>query len=249
MRTNRRSVLGALSAALILSSARAQAPTWKVFGSDRYEPLLYPKDGQPAGTLAETLLASQRLSGDRFALELVLWQRALRLAEAGEGGLLGVSRNREREVWLDFSRPIYEDRLLLLVRKGEAFRFRSLADLEGKRIGMAMGTTGGDAFDEAERNGRLQVIRDQSAPRRLQALLAGRMDAAVIGGGPASLGRVVGRMPDPEAGRARLELMDNPLLRDPLHLAFPKRLGAGAVIDRFNAALLALRRAPPPGPG
>lgn len=248
MRLRRRDLLTVLSAALASPDGMAQASSWKVFGSDRYEPLLYPKNGQPAGTLAEILLASQRHSGDRFALELLLWQRALRLAEAGEGGLLGVSRNRERETWLDFSRPIHEDSLLLLVRKGEAFRFRSLADLEGKRIGMALGTTGGDAFDEAERSGRLQVIRDQGAPRRLQALLAGRMDAAVVGGGRTSLERVIGRLPDPQAARNGLELIDNPLLRDRLHLAFPKRLGAGAVLERFNGALLALRLAPA-GPG
>lgn len=220
--------------------ARGQAAAWKVFGSDRYEPLLHLRHGQPAGSLVDLLTASQRLSGDRFDVELVLWQRALRLAEAGHGGLIGVSRTRDREAWLDYSRPIHETTLVLAVRRGEAFAFRSIADLEGKTIGMAMGTTGGDAFDEAERSGRIRVLRDTGAPQRLQALLARRLDAAVIGGGTGSLERTLQRMPDPAAARAGLELVNSPLLRDRLHLAFPKSLGARPVLDRFNNAVVAL---------
>lgn len=234
-----------LAAALLLSlgmgsGARGQATAWKVFGSDRYEPLLHVQDGQPAGSLVDLLRNSQRHSGDRFDIELTLWQRAMRLAEAGQGGLIGVSRTRERETWLDYSRPIHETTLLLAVRKGEAFALRSMADLEGKTLGMAMGTTGGDAFDEAERGGRIRVMRDRGAPLRLQALLAGRLHAAVISGGSASLERVVQRMPDPAAARAGLEIIESPLLRDRLHLAFPKTLGARPVLDRFNAAVAAM---------
>lgn len=233
-----------LAAALALGlscvpGARGQAAPWKVYGSDRYEPLLHLRDGQPAGSLVEILKASQRHSGDRFDIELTLWQRALRLAEAGQGGLIGVSRTRERETWLDYSRPIHETTLLLAVRKGETFALRSIADLEGKTLGMAMGTTGGDAFDEAERDGRIRVIRDRGAPQRLLALMAGRLDAAVLSGGSGSLERVVQRMPDPAAARAALEVIESPLLRDRLHLAFPKSLGARPVLNRFNAAVAA----------
>lgn len=236
-----------LSASLALCQPAVQAVgyrlRWTVFGSDRYEPLLYLKDGQPAGQLADVLIGSERHSGDRFDLRLMTWQCALRMAEAGEGGLLGVSRTRERELWLDYSVPIHEDDLLLVVRKGQAFRFRRVDDLQGKVLGMARGTTGGEDFDRLEREGSLKVERDTSVDRRLQALLAGRLDVAVLGGSQSVLDPVLAQWPDPDAVRGQLEVLRTPLLHDRLHLAFPKSFNAGALLQRFNAAVAAMRAA------
>jgi ABC-type amino acid transport substrate-binding protein len=233
---HRRQLLIALG--LTAAAVRAQAAL-KVFGSDHYAPLLQLQQGKPAGLLADRLRATERLSGDRFEIELLAWPRAVALAGAGSGGLIGVSYTAERADWLDFSVPMHHDELRLLVRSDSRLQFRDIADLRGLRVGMVRGSTGGAAFDAAAAAGEFLLIRDWNAVQRLRALLAGRLDAAVLGNGQLGLDALLRSAPELSARRTELRLLATPLLRDALHLAFPKAMKATAVLTRFNAALRA----------
>jgi len=229
-----------LLAAATGATAGRGAPAWKVFGSDHYQPFSYNAQGRAQGLLVERLQAAAARSGDRFDVELLAWPRALALAGEAQGGLLGVSYTAERADWLDFSLPLAQDELRLAVRRDRRLDFRSLADLRGLRIGMARGVTGGAAFDAAAAAGEFQLVRDWNAGQRLRALLAGRLDAAVMGSGRWGLEQVVRSTPELAGRRDELTLIERPLLRDALHLAFPKAMRAAALIGRFNAALSAL---------
>lgn len=230
----RRALLLALAGPVM--GAQGQAG-WKVFGSDQYGRLLFLREARPQGLLVERLRATESLSGDRFELELLNWPRALALAGSGQGGLIGVSHTPERAQWLDYSLPMYQDELRLVVRADSNLRFSRVEDLRGLRIGMVRATTGGLAFDTAAAAGDFHLIRDWNASERLRALLAGRLDAAVFSNGQWGLDAVLAATPDLQSRRAELRLLEPPLLIDALHLAFPKSMEAGAVLARFNAAL------------
>ncbi|MFY8017090.1 MAG: substrate-binding periplasmic protein [Inhella sp.] len=220
------------------------AKSWKVYGPERYEPLLHKVDGKPSGLLAERLLAASRYLGESIDLELTAWSRALALSKEGQGGLIGVSKTPDRERWLDYSRPIHFDDLVLVVRAGQAFPFKGLSDLKGKTLGLARDSTGGPAFDAALNRNEFRVIRDETAVQRLLALHAGRIDAAVVGGGSWTLQRALGQHPQLRDHSEAFEVLRTPLLRDALHLAFPKPWRTRALLARFDAAWASLDLTP-----
>lgn len=233
----RRALIGALAAGNALQLRAAPRAFWPVFGSQHYLPLLHLHEGRPAGLLV-TLLeeAGQRL-GERFAIELQSWPMSVRRAEQGQGGLIGVSYTQDRASWLDYSEPCWHDELRLVVRQERKLRFESLADLHGLRVGMGRRTTAGAAFDEAVAAGRIQVVWDGGAPERLRALLAGRLDMAVVAMGALGLQQALQRQPGLQQRASELVLLPRALTRDALHLAFPKTWQAQTLLSRFNAVL------------
>ena len=214
----------------------ATADTLKVFGDDRYAPLVYLQDGRPAGTLVELLRRAEKLTGDRYELELMAWKRAVSLAQRGEGGVIGVSWTQERAQWLDYSVPIYDDAIQILVRKGKGFKFSSLEDLRGKTLGGSAGASYGEAVDAAIAAGQIKVERDWGPERRLRILLAERIDGALIGNGSAGVEALFAQAPELGELRSQTELLPRPLTHDRLHLSFPKSLRAQAALERFNRA-------------
>jgi len=238
----RRRLLLSLAGGLLGTGARAA--TLRVFADDDYYPLIHRQGDRPVGLLVERLLASRPFSGDQFAVELVGLNRALLLAERGQGAVLGLSYTQERARWMDFSKPLMHDDIAVVVRRGQGFPFRGLPDLYGKTIGLPRGASFGEALDQAIAQGRLKAERDWALVRRLRMLLAGRLDAAVIGGGALSLQAALERDPELRSQRARFELLPQPLYLDPLHLGVPKSMQLGALLERLNQALERMPPAP-----
>lgn len=225
----------------------AATPAVTVFGDDNYAPVIHQSQDHAAGFLAELL---QRVEADglaRFELQLVPWKRAYVSAERGEGGLIGVSWTRERDAIFDFSRPVYDDDIRVIVLRGREFPFKGLGDLRGKRIGGVTGASYGDAVDTAIRQGSFTVERDIGQTGRLRKLLAGRLDAAFIGNGERGLAWVLASHPELAQQRDRFVMLPVPLTHDPLHLAFAKRMRMSAFIERFDSvtARLGLQVTPP----
>ncbi|MFO1225790.1 substrate-binding periplasmic protein [Roseateles sp.] len=236
-----------LGLTLALASAsqalRAQTPARVlVYGDDAYAPVIYLQDGRPQGFLVDVLrrVEARNTNGITFDLELMPWSRAYLLASRGKGGLIGVSRNQERDALFDFSRPIYSDDIRVVVLKGKAFPFRDLPDLRGKRIGGVTGASYGERVDAAIRDGNLVIDRDIGAASRLRKLAAGHLDAALIGNGERGLEWLLAHDPRLAEYRDRFEILPTPLTHDPLHLAFLKSMQQRSFLDAFDAATKAL---------
>jgi polar amino acid transport system substrate-binding protein len=87
-----------------------------------------------------------------------------------------VSITDERKVNYDFSEPYYTIYQALVVRKADAEKFKSLADLKGKKVGAQIGTTGA-IFVGKDPNVKLVNYDDNSLA--IEALLKGDVDAVV----------------------------------------------------------------------
>jgi polar amino acid transport system substrate-binding protein len=117
--------------------------------------------------------------GLHFEVIRVPWKRAMENALHGDGILLGMSITKDRLKKFAFSDPININRNWLVTRCDKRFAFNSIADLKGKLIGVLLGTSSGEAFDQ-EQNKSFQIENDTGAGvARIQKLIRGRMDALV----------------------------------------------------------------------
>ncbi|QSI77057.1 substrate-binding periplasmic protein [Niveibacterium microcysteis] len=215
--------------------------TIPVFGDDNYPPVIWADKGEPRGELPRILKLLEPAMGVRFRLELSPWRRAYESAAAGRGGLIGVSLTSERQKLFDFSDPVYGDNINIVVLRGKEFSYHELGDLKGKRLGGQLGASYGEVFDHALQQGEVAVERDTSQVQRLRKLLAGRLDAALIGNGQAGIDATIAADPELQRNRDRFVALDRPLTVDQLYLAFPKSMGATAMLQQFNAALRTIR--------
>jgi ABC-type amino acid transport substrate-binding protein len=223
--------------ALWATLGTSQAETLVVLGDHGYAPVIYSQNVKPAGLLPAILARASALTGDHYDLRLSPWKRAYEMAARGEGGVVGVSLNKERARIFDFSRPLYDDDIQIVTLKGKTFPYAKLEDLKGKTIGGINGASYGDDVDKAIVSGLFVVDRDVGQAGRLRKLMAGRLDAAFIGNGQAGFDSIVSSEEELRNNRAQFVVLSTPLTRDPLHLAFPKSMHKREALDRFDAAL------------
>lgn len=114
-----------------------------------------------------------------FDIQRVPWRRAMDIALKNDVILMGMSPTKERLRKYVLSDAINANGNWLITRCDASFRFNDINDLHGKLIGVVLGTTAGDVFDE-QINILFKVENDTGAGvARLRKLLLRRMDALV----------------------------------------------------------------------
>lgn len=226
-----------LSLASLASASRAEPMV--IFADHDYHPVIYlDTEHQPAGLLAEVMAHVAKVNGTELDLRLYPWKRAQASAAQGKGGIVGISMTPERLALYDYSAPIYDDTINVVVRKGHEFAFTQLADLSGRKIGVQLGASYGPEVDAAIRSGLLQVEADQSQTARLGKLLHERIDAAFIGNGQLGLLTALASDEMLSSHRDKFVILQQPLNHDRLYLAFAKSMGMQAFLTEFNRILL-----------
>jgi polar amino acid transport system substrate-binding protein len=140
-------------------------------------PFMYERGGSAAGIYPALVSEAFRRIGAPVTVLAIPWKRALLAIGSGEAGIGGVYRTSSRELAWDFSAPIFEETTMLYVLRGGDFRFDSLADLSGKKIGVLRGWSYGNIFDSAVHDGRISVEPESSDLLNFRKLVAGRLDA------------------------------------------------------------------------
>ena len=97
-----------------------------------------------------------------------------------EIGLSGIEDIPARRQSLAASIPYYEFREVLTVREGDRGRYRSLADLKGRRVATLGGTMAYDLLLEAERTAGITAVSYDDDVHPYSDLLLGRVDAVVL---------------------------------------------------------------------
>ncbi|WP_346284678.1 transporter substrate-binding domain-containing protein [Zoogloea sp.] len=231
--------MGALLAALLASVAHAE--TLIVYGSDRYPPISYLKAGKAEGIIPRILQRLQAETGDTYDIRLMPWARVMRMASAGEGAAANISWNSERAEIYDYSVPLYLSEVVVVVRKGNAFPFETLQDLKGKLIGVGLGSSYGNAADEAIAKGLFAVDRDADQQSRMLKLLAGRVDAVFVSSGREGVRHMLESAPELKGRIDQFVVLPQAVSSNPLHLAYLKRAGKKPAIERLNKAFLRLK--------
>jgi polar amino acid transport system substrate-binding protein len=95
-------------------------------------------------------------------------------------GLSGIEDIPARRQSLAASVPYYEFREVLTVRQGDRDRYRSLADLKGRRVATLGGTMAYDLLLEAERTDGITAVSYDDDVHPYSDLVLGRVDAVVL---------------------------------------------------------------------
>ncbi|WP_252274220.1 substrate-binding periplasmic protein [Pseudomonas subflava] len=212
----------------------AQAET-RVALDNANPPFMYRQDGRAMGLYPRLLEAVFARIGEPLSLRPMPWKRALRRGAAGQMGIGGIYKNAARLEVFDYSAPIFEERLLLYVQRGRAFAFARTEDLHGKRIGVIRGWSYTEAFDQAARAGRIDAEEGGSDEANLRKLASGRLDAVVAI-------ELAGQRLLAEPGLENLQALPRPLSTNATHLVFARQAGKRELLQRFDAALEAMRR-------
>jgi polar amino acid transport system substrate-binding protein len=132
----------------------------------------------------------------------------------------GIEDTPARRASLAVTVPYYEFREVLTVRAADATRFRTLADLRGRRVATLGGTTAYDLLLAAEREHGVDAISYDDDVHPYEDLLNGRVDAVLLDNVIAerSMRRMPGLATQPDAvavghyvgilGSSRTELRD-----------------------------------------
>ncbi|MEO8466524.1 MAG: ABC transporter substrate-binding protein/permease [Gammaproteobacteria bacterium] len=103
---------------------------------------------------------------------------------AGRGdfdiALDGIEDTPARRASLAVTMPYYEFREVLTVRAADAMRFRSLADLRGRRVATLGGTTAYELLLAAEREQGIEPVSYDDDVHPYSDLLNGRVDAVLL---------------------------------------------------------------------
>jgi ABC-type amino acid transport substrate-binding protein len=205
--------------------------------ADQAAPKMFIEDGKPIGYMTELAAEALRRAGYDVEIQAYLWARSVVYAQAGMGVITSLSHTPERDKLFLFSHPIYEDKVLMITRRGAGLRLNGLHDLAGRRVGFQQGASFGPEFEAALPT--FEAERDVNASNRLRKLLAGRLDVAILSGGPPAVRYYAMRasiQPDD------LEVQKSPLVVDTNHIAIARsRPDAQEVIQRVNGALAAMR--------
>lgn len=140
-------------------------------------------------------------------------------------------RNAPRARFLLFSDPYLENRLVLVGRKGSDVSAASLAELEGKKLGLIRAFGYGEVLERIDRIKRVYV---ENYRENLTQLISGKVDYILM---DALLAHYLIEYQAREA-EAYLEIGEEPLLRRTLHFVLnPEVPDAPGIMDAFNTEI------------
>lgn len=224
----------------MLAGGNAAADEIVVYSGDSFQPQVYLRNGVPAGVIPALFRRLEQDTGDHYRMVLVPWKRAISEATMGHGAIASFSYTDERAKTFDYSDPMVDNPIHILVLKERAAEFHSLQDLRGKVIGIPLGTSFSNENDRSITDNLFRVDPDSSAVSRLKKLLYRRIDAALMG--ELAVRQTVPMDPALAGMEDRFYQLPFPFQLDQEYLAFAKSMHQQAALKRFNRALAALKK-------
>ncbi len=227
-----------LSAAFIFHSIYAFGNEIIILGNNYKIPKIYIEDGTPRGILIDIAkYIDGNLKDDSFHYKLTPWARAYKSAVEGQGGIIGLSKTKERLEIFDYSDVVYYDDVIVVVLKDKAFQFEKMQDLKGRTIGIGRGGSFGDAYEKAKKECLFKIEEDNGPVLRLRKLLQSRIDCALMSPGKFAFYRTIEQDENLLENKDKFIILSNPLVRDPNFLGFSKKLKMKNFLKKFNEAL------------
>lgn len=198
-------------------------------------PFMYALSGKAEGIYPRLLQAVFERMGAPVEVKAFPWKRAFLLSKDGRVAIGGLYKTSERLEVFDYSAPLLVETLRIYVKKGSEFAFRDVADLKGKKVGIILGWSYGEAFDQAKADGVFQVEEVTAEELNFTKLVLGRVDCVIAPELSANI------LLAQHNFRERFIALPQPLTENATYLAIAKIAGKQALLEQFNAALEAMK--------
>lgn len=179
-------LLGALVVLSLVACGKAtQATTYKVGMNAEYPPFeSVDASGNIVGFDPDIMAAIAEEAGFEYELVNTRWDGIFVALQSGEfdAVISAATITDERAEIVDFSDPYFNAGQMIAVRIADAGQITSVPDLDGRKVGVQLGTTGDMWLSE---NSRAEVVRYDEVTLAFQALRNGDVDA-VFNDGPTS---------------------------------------------------------------
>lgn len=217
----------------------ATAQPLRMYCSEHTVPKHFAEQGRPRGYGVELGLAILKQAGIEAEAHCMPWARAIQEVAAGKGIMAPVfSKTPERTRQLLFSVRVMDDPVVLVQAAARPFRFQHPRDLAGRRVGTTRASRFTEAFNAAMP--AMHINEDGGPMQRLQMLVAGRLDAAVIAGGAHAVryNARLARIPID-----RLHIVSLPVMVDPNYFAISRQYpGARQLIAQLDRTIARMRQ-------
>ena len=166
--------------ALLVKTVSVPHADTLVLAAANTRPTAYLVDGRPTGMLVDLVAEAYRRAGHSVEVKLMPWARCLREAETGEvDGVFSSFKLPERERFLAFSKEALTTQVIVFFARLEWTQGfdGDLAAVRDVKIGIIAGTSYGEQFDAAVRDGVLRnVEQTNSIESNLKKLVLGHVD-------------------------------------------------------------------------
>jgi ABC-type amino acid transport substrate-binding protein len=194
-------------------------------------------DGQAEGIMIDVLNEVSKRTGIEFSYSLSTWNHALNTSKAGQGAIIGFSKNKERQKHWDYSEPMYFDDIVFVARKQDMIVFDGLESLQGKKIAIKRGSSYGDDFEEAIANGIITLVETEDRAGQMRMLNLGRVDLVLLSPGNIALQSILAENEWLRKNQEQFELLSPPYKKDPNYIGVPKSMGKSHLLPKINDAL------------
>jgi polar amino acid transport system substrate-binding protein len=199
-------------------------------------PFMYGEEGgKVLGIYPAILSEAFKRMGVPLETMAVPWKRAISAIDEGSAGVGGIYKNEERLKKYDYSDKLFDEVILVYVKKASPFDYKDVGSLSGKRVGVLRGWSYGDDFDGSVKANKITVDEAENDAQNFSKLAAGRIDAVLA---IKESGDVI--LSDPGIAEKVIAL-PTPLSSSPSFLAFNKSSGKGDLLVKFNAALAQMK--------
>lgn len=198
-------------------------------------PFMFGTATQAEGFYPELVVAAFERMKRPVQLSAKPWKRALAELDIGIAGVAGIYKTEERVKKYDFSEPLFTERMAVYYNVSQPVRYKELSDLYGKRIGVLLGWSYGDAFDRARSERKFVVEEVYNDSQNFEKLAQGRVDVVLAI-------EQVGAIQLRNIRFSAIERSPAILAEKTTHLALPKQMRAGGLLVEFNQVLQDMRK-------
>ncbi|MBF0099395.1 MAG: amino acid ABC transporter substrate-binding protein [Desulfobacterales bacterium] len=198
-----------------------------------WPPYTYEKSGTPSKGLSLALM-TEIFSRLKIDMDFKLFPQNRCIEQMREGtrdAMTLISKNKEREKFLEFSEPLVESRGLIYYSstRKTPFIWDSLSDLKGHRIGIVLGYNYGDDFIKSREKYALKVSEVTTLEQNFEKLIVGRIDIMLANQAEAS--EFIRRNLE---YHEKLKAADKPYLSYFYHIGFSKKSSARVLLPKIN---------------
>jgi len=215
------------------SMAVAAPTTVLKCGTNEFSPFGYTENGEKKGIEVELLYEIGKRLRIQIDLDIMKWPILLEKVRLGVlDCMFAAFKTEDRIKFMDFTNvPFHISSLVLFVNKEKPFHYRSLDDLNGRRIGIVKGFKNPRDFERAERKGLFQVFQLRDLGINFRILEKQCIDAVFVN-------RHVGEFTLNQMKLNNvIQPLPIPITASPAYIAFTKTKDYSEMISMFDSIL------------